>query len=46
MYVKFFLFLQGTRDVIRLKKEKHADSVDEQHLKAGFSLVCTSWPHL
>lgn len=42
MYVKFFLLIQGTRDVIRLKREKHADSVDEQHLKAGFSLVFTS----
>lgn len=31
--------------MIRLKKEKHADSVDEQHLKAGFSLVFTSGPH-
>lgn len=42
MYLKFFLLSQGTRDAIRLKREKHADSVDEQHLKAGFSLVFTS----
>lgn len=27
--------------MIRLKREKHADSVEEQHLKAGFSLVFT-----
>lgn len=39
MYLKFFLLPQGTRDAIRLKREKHADWVDEQHLKAGFFFV-------
>lgn len=40
MYLKFFFLPQGSRDVIRLKREKHADSVAEQHLKAGFFVWC------
>lgn len=40
MHLKFFVLPQGTRDAIRLKREKHADSVDEQHLKAGFFVWC------